>query len=387
MRQDLVVDDDRHARGAGEAQQFRKHVRHVRDEVAALGQPRQHRHHDAPHVEAEPEFLRVLARFDAQGQDLAELLAGRALVERDGGRRRVMAGDQSPQLALDDQRHGHRGQRLHVAHVLQVHRGDAAQRGERQVVGAAGDGIDGGDEGRRHIARVLDQADARQRVQFARLRRDVRRGEVLAQVGMVALVPRFRRHAAMAVRVELVHHHAAEARHGADVLAGQHRHRSDVAGAVGLLQEVADERIQVAEIGRTHAVDGLEFEDHQAIPAVADHVVMAFAHGPNRADILGTHGQPAGEAVGQVLRSILADDRRQRPADGGGGLDAGQRAQVGACLQHLQSFRQCQQEAVRLDAAGRADRFPVAGGQVKDGGGLGHEESDLFENYKFNILH
>ena len=139
-----------------------------------------------------------------------------------------MAGNQAPQLALDDQRHRHRRQRAHVAHILQVNRRDAAQGRMRQIIRQAGDGIHGRLQAGRHVIGVLDQAYAVEHVQLARLARNIAGRKALPQVGAIAIGPAFGQHMAMAIAIELVHHHAAKAGHVADLLCGQAAHLGDI---------------------------------------------------------------------------------------------------------------------------------------------------------------
>ena len=63
----------------------------------------------------------------------------------------VVAGDQAPQLAVDDQRDRHRGGDAHVGEVLDVDRRDAAQRRVREVEGRIGARVE--DRVQRHRAR------------------------------------------------------------------------------------------------------------------------------------------------------------------------------------------------------------------------------------------
>ena len=364
--QHALVGNDRHPAGAREAQQFREDAAHVVDDVGALGQVAQHFHHHAPHLEAEGQFARVLARLDAQRQHLAQLLAGGALLEFHRRRAFVVAGNQAPELALDDERDRHRGQRAHVAHVLQVHRRHAAQGCERQIVGGAGDRIARRYQRRRRVVGVLDQADALQRVQFARLGRDVRGREALAHIGHVIVLLRLGHHVAVAVGVELVDHHAAVAGHGAYVVGRQRGQRFERCGFVDVQQEVAEQRIQFAETGRRIALDGFEFDDDHAVPGMGQDVEVLAVAGGDGAEVEGAVGQLVVlQRRRQAGSGGFADHVGQRGADHGFGFDAGPAVEVGAGLQHGQLWRQGQQEAVRLDAAGCANRFLVAAGQVE----------------------
>jgi len=372
--QDAVVDHDGHAAGTRKAQKFAEHTAEVVDKVGAFGEATEHLDHDAAHVEAELQFGAVFAAFDAQCQDLAQLLAGRALFDRHRARRGVVACDQAPQLAPHDQGDRHRGQRAHIAHVLQVHGRDAAQRGERQVVARAAGRILGRDERLGLVIGVLDHADWRQRVQLARLRRDVAGRECLAQVGLV--VGRFGlgHHAAMAARVEPVHHHAAVARDRAHMARGQIGQRGDGGVLADLGEKVGDERVQMAKIRRLGALDGFEFSDHQAIPDVAEHIEMAAIVERDGTEIHRALAERiAGQFARHALATGLADDGSHWQAECCFRCQARQREQVGAGLQHVECRRERQHEAVWLDTSWRANRFAGAAGNVElVGGCLGH---------------
>lgn len=231
--QHAVVDDDGRAIRAGKAQQLGKHAAQAVGKVdLLLRQAGQHADHGAPHFQAKLQFAGVGARLDAQRQDLPQLFAHGALLERHRQGRFVMAGNQAPQLALDDQRHRHRRQGAHVAHILQVNRRDAAQGRMRQIIRQAGNGIHGRLQARRRVIGVLDQADTVEHVQLARLARNIAGGKALPQVGAVAVGPAFGQHMAMAIAIELVHHHAAKAGHVADLLCGQAAHLGDIVHVV-----------------------------------------------------------------------------------------------------------------------------------------------------------
>jgi hypothetical protein len=172
----------------------------------------------------------------------------------------------------------------------------------------------------------------------------------------------------VAVGVELVDQHAAEAGDGADVLAGFLGQRFDAAGVVHLEQEVADQRVQVTEIGRLRVLDRLELDQGQAIPAVRQHVEMAPVGGGDGADVERALAQIARQLGRQALRGRCADHVGQRTAERLLDGAAGPVNQVGAGLQHRVAIAlgQRQQEAVRLDTAGRTNRFLVASRQVED---------------------
>ena len=81
----------------------------------------------------------VLAPSSARSHQPQRQASGRGTPPRPGRRGWavragvVVAGDQAPQLAVAQQRDRHRGAHAHVLQVLEVDRGDAAQRGEGEV--------------------------------------------------------------------------------------------------------------------------------------------------------------------------------------------------------------------------------------------------------------
>ena len=221
----------------------------------------------------------------------------------------------------------------------------------------------------------MDQADALEGVQRARLARNVGGRETLPEIRVIGRVARFGDHVAVAILVELDHHHPAVAGYGTDVVGGDLAHRFEGDGIVELEQEVADLAVQVAEVGRGGAVDLLEFEHQQAVVAVRQHIEI----------VLRANGQGA-----QVGRALGQRGRLQFPQDGGAGrraehvgerladglgVHAGQRGQVVAGLEDGEVVVERQKKAVRLDAAWRANRFLVTARQVQLGAvgqGLGH---------------
>ena len=150
-----------HQRRAGRVHQHQQVLRragHVVDEFLGLAKRRQ----DGDQLAAQPQPVSVVIvlddRFDAQRKDLAQLFAGRADLEGHEMRRHVMAGNHAPEPALDHQRNRHRGQRLHVLHVLQVYWRHRTQAGEAEVGGCAGFRVQQRRQARRFIVGVGDQA-------------------------------------------------------------------------------------------------------------------------------------------------------------------------------------------------------------------------------------
>lgn len=77
--------------------------------------------------------------------------------ERHEARVVVVTGNQAPELVAHDQRHRHRRMRTHVAHVLEMDRREAAQRGIREVGRAAGCRVHGRNEPRGFCVHVCDE--------------------------------------------------------------------------------------------------------------------------------------------------------------------------------------------------------------------------------------
>jgi hypothetical protein len=110
---------------------------------------------------------------------------------------------------------------------------------------------------------------------------------------------------------------------------------------------------------------------------MAQHVEMVAVGDRQRAQVQRARAQLARNQFRQQAGgSGRAQHGSQLLAGGGVRRDPGPVGQVGAGLQDDElRGRQRQQKAMRLDAAGRADRFLVAGGKVEGGdhgNGLGH---------------
>ena len=295
--------------------------------------------------------------------DLGDQLAGRADRIRDRLRAGVVvARDESPEVAVTAERHRETRRHAHVPEVLRVH-----DRGSAE--GAVG-----------HLERLVRRG-MRERNELGELGLDIRHGTtphlledlarrlgnvlrrvVQAEPWRAAVDLALGEYLAMAVRMELVDHHAIEPGDGADLLGHratqlEHRH-----GAL----EVADARLErPIRVGRgaVGAPRGFELDDRDAVERVDGDVER---RGPvprgKRQDVERILVAPATVEKGTELRlALLAEHRGRRPAQERGWGDSEDRLRALAHLQDLEIRRvEDEENAVRLDAARRLDRLAIA---------------------------
>jgi hypothetical protein len=120
----------------------------------------------------------------------------------------MMAGDQPPQLAFDDDRYAHRRTHAHVLQIFDVNRRNAAQHAithvDRRLAIAS-------HQRHRHVAYIGDDAQGIEDIQATGLRGNIAGRIALAQVGRECGQTIFGHHLAAAVCTETVSHHAVEA--------------------------------------------------------------------------------------------------------------------------------------------------------------------------------
>ncbi|EKS67664.1 Diguanylate cyclase/phosphodiesterase with PAS/PAC and GAF sensor [Burkholderia sp. SJ98] len=364
-QRDLIVEDDRRARGTRETQYVARHGAQAGDEVLVLA----HRRNQAAHRAAQRAQIFALGalflRFDLQGQHVPEMLDRDARIERHDARAVIVTRDESPQLSPHDDRHGHRRMRAHVAHVLQMHGREAAQRRKREIGGAAGDGIHARHEARGRVVDIGDEADTVLQIQRARLTRNVRRREELMQERRITRVAVLREHVAAAFLVEAIEHHAAEARDRPHFAHGELRERLHAAALLQPARERADERIHRRErIARRGG--GLHLDDERAVMTMyrqieAQRLIGRRRREIDRADVkrrVVERGR--GGRLPDALRARRAEHDIERSAEQFVDTRVRQRDEVLADLQDVQIVGQHEQKSMRLDAAGNVDRLGIA---------------------------
>ena len=306
----------------------------------------------------------------ALGLQLTRQIAGQgraadAQLERQQFGRGVVAGDQTPQRVVHDDRHRGGGPHVHVLQILQMDRRHRAQSAVAHVQRH----LAGRDRPQRlrRVPAVGNDPHRIAQIERARLAGNVGGGEVVVQEGPGALCARFGYHLAGLVVLEAIDHHPVEAGQTAKGLGGPFaqsldRGRAFKGGAGGVqaghqidaqprllraLLDLDDHQIawQARPGGRRHMDDDVVFQPVGRPPAAGE---AGFLKGRHRTDAAIrdvpqdlTHGAvDPGVASGQVFDQARALADRQRLQ-----------------VQH-------QHEAVRLDRSGDVDRFAVALGQV-----------------------
>jgi hypothetical protein len=219
---------------------------------------------------------RLVIRFDAlhgRADYLCQHVGRHADRIRHAFRAHVVAGEQPPQAAVDHDRHAHRCRHAHVLQIFHVDRRHAAQHAEAQVerrrAGCA-------QQGHRVVGHVGDHAQRVQRIQAARLRRDVAGRIALPLIGHEVVAARLGHHVAAVVAAETVSHHAVEA--------GELAHL-----AHGGAQQAVDAFLAAQALDRTMRLDReqgdgiaaffarLEFDDDAALVRMHHAVVFSVA--------------------------------------------------------------------------------------------------------------
>lgn len=180
-----------------------------------------------------------------------------------------MAGNQPPEPVVLNQRDRHAGAHTHVAeHSDAPAKSGAAPNGSSRPVA------------RRHVrfadqwhrfrpSHIGNQADQVARIEFARLRRNVRGREAVAQIRFKAVASAFGDDLAIPVGVELVHHDPVETTQQPHLLHHPVNVDLHVGERIEPPQGIADRDEQVMEQVVLAGRQGVEF--HQPEVAIARH--------------------------------------------------------------------------------------------------------------------
>ena len=218
---------------------------------------------------------RVMMRGrQVQREEVAEHLGGDAHRHRQRLRLVVMAGDQAPELAADDDRDRHRRRDAHVAQIFEMHRRDAAQMGEGEVERGAG-GVEFRRDEAARPAGVGDDADRVLQIEHARLLRNVGGGEMLAEETFEMRALGLADHFAGAVLGEAVDHHPVVFEHRLQKARRLPRHLLDGCERLGAGDQHAGEVERVA----SQRGCAFEFEDRVAVVAMRGDIELRPALG------------------------------------------------------------------------------------------------------------
>lgn len=145
--------------------------------------------------------------FHQQREHLSEQFGSTALGKAGQARAVVMAREEPPQLAVDDDRDRQRGAHAHVLQVFDVDRRHRAEQRQRQVERF---GLAHRFDRARHVVDVGDDAEDVAHVQRSRLLRYVGRREIEPEEAVDPLLQRFCHHFARTAGRKAIDHDAVE---------------------------------------------------------------------------------------------------------------------------------------------------------------------------------
>ena len=293
-------------------------------------------------------FALAFAVLHQKREHLAEQLGGRAPAERDAMRRIVVAGEQTPQPAVAQDRYRHGCRYAHVAQIFDVDRRHAAQHASGKIellAAGAGHRLDGRSRG----IDVGDQAQPIALVEHSGLARDVGGGVAQAQIGFQIAARQLGDHFARSVLIEAIDHDAIELGHGAQLA---RRHAVEGAQVVRLLQARDHATHHQASVVRALGDGRLALDDDRIVGHVHRqvaagragcdlHVEQASDHvAHDRTVQLGAHG----------VDRLLAEDVVQRFADEVLRRTAQPLGRAAGCARYQPGIaRYGEQQAERLD--------------------------------------
>ena len=305
----------------------------------------------------------AFAVLHQQGKHLPEQLGRGPACERDMVRRVVMAGEQSPELALAQNGHRHRGRDAHVLQVFDMDRRDAAQDAHREVEGLSLAIELRLDRGGLRID-VGNDAQPVALIENPRLARNVGRRIVQSEIGFQTRPRRFRDHFAGAVVIEPVDHDTVETGDGAHLARGDPVERAQLACLLQPGDHAADHGAGID--GRV--VDaGLAFDHDRVVHDVQRHVAAQPRAGENDAE--GARDRVSHDRALQLsadgVDGVGGEDLVERSAQQVGGLDAEPFDDVARRPRHAPGRAgHREQKAERLHRSEQVDRLPIAVGQV-----------------------
>ena len=236
-----------------------------------------------------------------------------------------------------------------------------------QVDRFAGQGAEGRHQRGRLIAGIGDQPQPVAAVKVARLRRDVRCGEMEVQVRIDAVRSGFGEDMAAVILVEAVDHDAGEAGRPLDLLRGT---LTEILQVIAILHRSQHGLDQSQRPAGRHGSGrhGLQFDDQPGLAGVDGGVEPPFRRGDLEAEQVFRPGTKTGAC------QDIPDHLDGVDADQGAEFDPQQIlrrvAQQGLCrsrrLEDAQAFRmKDQQNAMRLNGARDFDRFAITVRQIR----------------------
>ncbi|MDB5720421.1 MAG: Diguanylate cyclase/phosphodiesterase with and sensor [Alphaproteobacteria bacterium] len=271
------------------------------------------------------------AAFEPHREHLGEQLGNRSAFEAWTARGVMMAGEQAPQLSLDQDRHRHRRADAHVPEIFDVDRRDRSQHRERQVERSAFAAQLRHDR-HRHGIHVGDHAQQVALVQLAGLSRNVGRRIVKSEEGADTRTNRFGGHFTRSIGCEAIDHHPVVAGQAAHLARALGKERGHVLGEVQTGDHAAHRAGHVAMLFRARLrLDHDFFAGH-----VDRHIIGSARFDQDRAeqpfDRVGAAQH--GKAVTQIVDRGGREDIGNRPADEGARRQPDMLFAVGGCAGH-----------------------------------------------------
>ncbi len=295
--------------------------------------------------------------LDVGRQYLRDDVAGHAHAVGHLARLHVVACQQAPELAVDDDGHAHRGGHAHVGEVFDVDRRDAAQDAGAQVE-RRGLPLQQRHHGRAHVG---DETQGVDDIQTPGLGGDVAGRIAPPPVGVQRGNAGLCGHLAAAVGPEAVGHHAVEAGQRAQLFGGELQQVFDGAGPAQLFHGPVRLNREHGQLGAVVPAR-LEFGHEQLVADVQHHIELPAAHLQLRGHgHLGfavqrqqafAHLVGHGRAGGLRLQPFEHAPRHQRAAQ--------EILRVGARIADDAFAVESDERAVVLDASRNVDRLAVA---------------------------
>ena len=223
-------------------------------------------------------LLALLACLELERKHRAEQFANGTQVARQQAWAVVVAGDQAPELAGNDDRDRHRGVDPHITQVFAVNGRDIAQDGVAHVERRTGARVERRDEQRGVVIDLGDQPQPGLEVQRACLERDVSGGvmeiEERREFGHAA----FGNHPPGPIGHEAVDHHAVILGNALNASGRQLAERVKRDGFTEALDHDLHGGERIGHVGIIH-FRGLEFDDKHIIDAVRTGIERAVGDG------------------------------------------------------------------------------------------------------------
>ena len=199
----------------------------------------------------------TLAALEAHSEHLRKQLADRAHLEARNARRIVVAREQSPKLAIDDDRNGHGCFHAHVLQVFDMNRRHRSQHRQREIKRPA-ELVELRSDIHWRGVYVGDDPQQAAAIERPRLLRNVTRGIVQALERPDPCFAGFAHHFARAVSIELVDHYAVVAEERADLARAFAIETREIRGLI----EPGDHRADGAGGILRRLIAGLGFDDN-----------------------------------------------------------------------------------------------------------------------------